>query len=311
MNGTRDGENRGGTLATSRLEIRFFGAASKRHSVTQRFLRCYLVFRTLAGDWGIAVEGGRACGFEGENLREADGKRARLSVLLLFGQVRTNVDEIVGDDAEPDPALHAVKSFVAATIQPVSLFENADAAFASRAPFLKLLEPALFLELFPRRALGGVAGNRNAPHSHLLGLGFIRRGEESGICRHYLRRVPKLFDMLFQGGLTTGEDARVSLSDGKDANSPLLRARSRVGGPLFADLVIGDDLFFRFLNFDQLPEFIRLMSFPRNTVPCGPIRAAAPRRPTGRERRPGCRRHPRSWGSDSESREPDPCWRGS
>src|ERR1039457_1640067 len=123
----------GDDLATSRLEIRFFGAASKRHSVTQRFLRCYLVFRTLAGDWGIAVEGGRACGFEGENLREADGKRARLSVLLLFGQVRTNVDEIVGDDAEPDPALHAVKSFVAATIQPVSLFENADAAFASRS----------------------------------------------------------------------------------------------------------------------------------------------------------------------------------
>src|SRR5271168_2038500 len=103
---------------------------------------------------------------------------------ILSGQVIADVNEVVSDNPEPNPALHTVRSLVSAALQPVPAFENADSSFASRAPLLKLLEPPLLLSLLARRTLGGVAGNRNSPHSHLLRLGFIGGGEKSRIGGH-------------------------------------------------------------------------------------------------------------------------------
>src|SRR6266852_2612691 len=77
-------------------------------------------------------------------------------------------------------------------------FENTDAAFTACAPFLKLLEPTLLLSLLSGGALGVMAGNRYPVDPHLLGLGFVSGGKESGIRRHSLRSVSELFDMLLQ-----------------------------------------------------------------------------------------------------------------
>ena len=59
--------------------------------------------------------------------------------LLVEGAA--DVDEIVGDDAEADPAFHSVVALVAAAVEAVPAFGHADAALASGAPFLPLTEP--------------------------------------------------------------------------------------------------------------------------------------------------------------------------
>ena len=84
-----------------------------------------------------------------------------------------DVNDVVCDDAESNVALDAVRSFVSAALQPMAAFENADAPLTSGAPFLSLLEPALLLPLLARRALGGMAGNRDPLYSQLLRLGLI------------------------------------------------------------------------------------------------------------------------------------------
>ena len=65
----------------------------------------------------------------------------------LFGQVGTDVNDVVGDHPESDPAPDAVRPFIERSPQPVPAFENADAAFAAGTPFLKLFEPTLLLAL--------------------------------------------------------------------------------------------------------------------------------------------------------------------
>ena len=57
----------------------------------------------------------------------------------------TDVDDIVGDDSEADPAVHSAVAFVAAAVEAVSALDHADAALASGSPFLAVAEPALSL----------------------------------------------------------------------------------------------------------------------------------------------------------------------
>jgi len=101
----------------------------------------------------------------------------------LLGQVGTDMNDVVGDHPESDPAPDAVWSFVGRSAQPMPSFENTDAALTAGTPFLKLLEPALLLPLLARLALGPKAGNGNALHPQFLGLGFVGGGKESRIGR--------------------------------------------------------------------------------------------------------------------------------
>src|SRR2546421_120709 len=117
--------------------------------------------------------------------------------------------------------------------------EHTDAALTAGAPLLKLFEPALLLPLLARRTFGGMARNRNSAYSDLLSLGFIGSREESGIRSHLPWSIAKQFHMLFQSGHQQG----------------------RIGGPLLADLVVGNDLVLGLLNQDQLSEFVRLICF--------------------------------------------------
>ena len=81
---------------------------------------------------------------------------------LLFFHRAADVDEVVGDHAEPDPALHSGVALVAAAIEPVSPLDHADASLASGPPFLAVAEPALLLLAFALGALGGAIGNADA-----------------------------------------------------------------------------------------------------------------------------------------------------
>src|SRR5258705_12411822 len=91
----------------------------------------------------------------------------RLTDRLVF-HCATDVDDVVGDDAEPDPTLHSGIAFVAAAIEPVSPLDHADASLASGPPFLSVAEPALPLLSFALGALGRMVGNAVA----LDALGF-------------------------------------------------------------------------------------------------------------------------------------------
>jgi len=58
----------------------------------------------------------------------------------------TDVDQVIGDDAQADPALYAGQAFVATTVESVATLEETDAAFATGAAFLSVAEPAFLLE---------------------------------------------------------------------------------------------------------------------------------------------------------------------
>ena len=91
----------------------------------------------------------------------------------MRSQVGTDMNDVVGDHPESDPAPSAIRSFIERSPQPMPAFENTDAAFTAGAPFLKLLEPALPLALLAGRALGVMARNGYPADPHLLGLGFV------------------------------------------------------------------------------------------------------------------------------------------
>jgi hypothetical protein len=55
------------------------------------------------------------------------------------------IEEVVGDDAEPDPALHPVVAIISTADEAVPAFDDGDASLASSAPFLAVTEPALLL----------------------------------------------------------------------------------------------------------------------------------------------------------------------
>jgi hypothetical protein len=66
-----------------------------------------------------------------------------------------DVDEVVGDDAKADPALHSSRSLVAATAEAVSPFDDADAPLASGAPLGSSALQA-FVVIAPQYSLANV-----------------------------------------------------------------------------------------------------------------------------------------------------------
>src|SRR5208282_5774715 len=107
----------------------------------------------------------------------------------LFFQCTADVEEIVGDDAEPDPTLHSGLALVAAAAEPVSPLDDADASLASGPPFLAVAEPALLLFAFALRALGGAIGNAEALDALCFRRGLVFGGVECGVRGHQARAV--------------------------------------------------------------------------------------------------------------------------
>jgi hypothetical protein len=61
---------------------------------------------------------------------------------VACGEHAPDVDHIIRDDAQADPALHAGVPFVSTAIQTMSAFHDTDAPLTPGAPFLPILEPA-------------------------------------------------------------------------------------------------------------------------------------------------------------------------
>src|SRR5690348_9649065 len=90
-----------------------------------------------------------------------DGWRLRLSDHALLDGA-PEVDDIVGNHAEPNPAVHSEVTLVAASLEPVAPLDHADASLASDAPLLAVAEPALTLLALALGALGRAIGNADA-----------------------------------------------------------------------------------------------------------------------------------------------------
>src|SRR5215469_16421375 len=124
--------------------------------------------------------------------------RGLLRLGRLF-QSAADVDEVVGDDAEADPAFHSSRSLVAATAEAVSPFDDADAPLASGAPLLAVTEPALFLLAFALKAFGRPIGNTETLDTLCLRSSFIAGGIECSVGRDQARHAAQQSTMRVDG----------------------------------------------------------------------------------------------------------------
>jgi len=123
-------------------------------------------------------------------------------------------------------------------VKPVAPFQHADAPFASGAPFLSLLEPALLFQFASRRAPGAPVRDRNLFHSQGLHPFFLYLGVETGIGGDPVRHSAQLPALRFHRCL-----------------QPMTVTRS-----LLERLLVRDHLVLRFLHLHQLAKLVR---FPR------------------------------------------------
>src|SRR6266571_560278 len=100
------------------------------------------------------------------------GYSGRVAGAFLGSEARVqhpaDIDEVIGNDSETDPAMHARVTFIEAAAESVASLEHADAPFTTDAPFLSFAEPALLLALSTLRTLGTERRNRDLCDSHLL-----------------------------------------------------------------------------------------------------------------------------------------------
>src|SRR6266436_4614706 len=171
-------------------------------------------------------------GYSGGVARAFLGSEAR-------GQHPSDIDEVIGNDSETDPAMHACITFIEAATESAAPLEHADAPFATDAPFLSSAEPALLLALSPLRTLGTQIGNRDLCDSQLLRSRFVGSGEKAGVAGHHARNYAELLLMLFNRRDQQG----------------------RVRRPFVIHLVGDDDLVFRLQNFNHLAELGGLARF--------------------------------------------------
>src|ERR1700730_19111014 len=104
--------------------------------------------------------------------------------LLVHGA--TDIDNFVGDDAEPDPTVHSDVALVAAAVEAIAPFDHADASLASGAPLLAVAEPALFLLAVAFGAFGRAIRNADAFDTLRLHCSLVFGGVECGVRRYQI-----------------------------------------------------------------------------------------------------------------------------
>src|SRR3989449_8796190 len=80
----------------------------------------------------------------------------------LHREAPADLDQVIGDHAESDPAFHAVESSVAATTQTMAALEHADAPLASGPPSLAGAEQTLLLSSPALLVARAPVGNRQS-----------------------------------------------------------------------------------------------------------------------------------------------------
>ena len=88
-----------------------------------------------------------------------------------------DVDEVIGDHAESDPALHAAFTMIPAAVKAVAPLHHTDASLAAGPPFLPGAEPALVLFQLAFGAPGVAIGNADSLDSL-----FVARRVEGRVC---------------------------------------------------------------------------------------------------------------------------------
>ena len=103
--------------------------------------------------------------------------------------------QIMGDQAQPDPAVHARLAVIAAAVQPLALLEAADSSLDPCPPVAPGAEPVL---AFIGQSLGRFLawfGQDHLLYLALLQLAFRRCRVQPAVAGHQLRRPAKLLDM--------------------------------------------------------------------------------------------------------------------
>ena len=103
-----------------------------------------------------------------------------------------DVHQIVGDDTEADPSVHAVFAMVAAAVESVSAFEHTDAAFTADTPPLSPTEPALAFVRASRRRLGATTREHHSANAPFGRRPFVRRRTEAAILGSEIGARPKI-----------------------------------------------------------------------------------------------------------------------
>jgi len=106
-------------------------------------------------------------------------------------QERCGVHQVVGDDAESDPASDAVGTAISAASQTVAPLEHTDAAFAADSPALTTTKPALAFVHAPRRCFPPLAWQNHASDAARQCRIFVPDRREAPIGRRDVRGAAK------------------------------------------------------------------------------------------------------------------------
>src|SRR5437879_473192 len=118
----------------------------------------------------------------------------------LHREAPADLDQVIGDHAESDPAFHAVESSVAATTQSMAALEHADAPLASGPPSLARAEPTLLLPSPPLLAARAPVGNRHSLHAHGLNRFLVPLRIKPRVGSRQVRCAPQPSPMFFYRG---------------------------------------------------------------------------------------------------------------
>src|SRR5271166_2370269 len=161
------------------------------------------------------------------------------------------IDEIVGDDPKPDPALHSIVAGISAPVEAMSSLAHTDAALAPGAPSLPVAEPALFLLAPALGAFGGAIGNADSFDASGLCRDLVLAGVEAGVSGKQVRCTPELCHVHLNR-----RDQQI-----------------RIIGPLSIHLIVDDDLVLRLQQLHRArcvstPRWLRAISIIRLTAAC-------------------------------------------
>ena len=165
----------------------------------------------------------------------------------LAAEASRHVDQVVGDDPEADPAMHAVDAVIATASETMSPFDHADAPFAADAPALATPKPPVAFIRAPGRGFRPSSWEDDPAHAAIRGGLFVGGGAEAAIAGREMRRSAE--------GLVPIQ-----------GRSP----QRDVGWSPGMDLVGGDDLMFRLLVVTKLPNSFGFEILPlRMFAVCG------------------------------------------
>src|SRR5947209_1337547 len=143
-----------------------------------------------------------------------------------------DVDQIVGQHAQSDPALHSLATAIQTAPQSVPPLHHADTSFAACAPTLRLLEPATPFHLFALRTTCVAVRYRDPFHTLLLYGPLLRLRIVTGIRCYQSQQASYLAFVRLHG-----------------AQQQIAIAR-----PLVEHFIMCDDLILGFLHLHQLAE---------------------------------------------------------